>query len=317
MDKIDLGEIQIIDPRELWTDEARHFTPWLADNAQALSDAIGIPIDVETTEQSIGDFKLDIYGTIEGTDKKVAIENQLDPSDHKHLGQVITYAAGLDASVVIWVTPTVRQEHKDAIEWLNDISSDTVSFFLIRPEVIKIDQSKPAIRFVVEAEPSDFIKTIKEVIGTEEAPRHQYRRQFWQQFLDYLAKNGERWASNRKTTKDSWIYTSGGQTGVKVNVSMSHGTRIRVEITLEHKDSKQNDKWYQTLENKKDILEQALLPETVSWESLEGKKSSRVAVYRDYDKDLALKNKEYQDELFAWLMKNLLIMRRLARKILK
>lgn len=220
MPDLDLGTIKILPARTLWQNEARNFTPWLAENAEALSDAIGVPIEIETTEHLIGKFKLDMYGTIEGTDKKVAIENQLDPSDHKHLGQLVTYAAGLDASVIIWVTPDVREEHRDAVDWLNDISSTGTSFFMVRPEVIQIDESKPAVRFVVEAEPSDFLKTIKEAIGMEESPKNRFRMEFWQAFFDYLSDNGEEWARNRKTTKDTSIYTAGGKTGVGANVSM-------------------------------------------------------------------------------------------------
>jgi len=316
MSNPDLGNIQIVEPRELWKDEARDFTPWLAENAQQLSEAIGIPIEIDSTEKEVGDFNLDIYGTIEGTDKRVAIENQLEYSDHKHLGQLITYSAGLDASLVIWITPNIRQEHKDAVDWLNDISSDEVSFFLVRPEVLRIDSSKPAVRFIVEAQPSDFIKQVKQFIGTEEGPRHRYRRQFWQEFLDYLAENGVDWAKNRKTTKDSWLYSAGGKTGVHANVAMAHGDRIRVEIGLNHENPDVNAKRYQVLLDNKEKLEEALGTKNLSWEPLDNKKASRVAIYHDHNKDRVLNDENYKKELFAWLMKHLMIMRKLAREVL-
>ncbi|MCF8336448.1 MAG: DUF4268 domain-containing protein [Bacteroidales bacterium] len=316
MSNPDLGHIKIIDAHELWKNEARDFTPWLADNAQQLSEAIGIPIEIDSTEKDVGDFNLDIYGTIEGTDKRVAIENQLEYSDHKHLGQIITYAAGLDASVVIWITPNIRQEHKDAVDWLNDISSDEVSFFLVRPEVLRIDQSKPAARFIVEAQPSDFLNKVKQFLGTEEGPRHRYRRQFWQEFLDYLAKNGVDWAKNRKTTKDTWLYSAGGKTGVSANIAMAQNNQIRVEIYLDNPETEINQKRYQILLDNKDKVEEALGTKNLSWEPLGNRKASRVAVYRDHDKERVLNDENYKKELFAWLMKHLMIMRKLAREVL-
>ncbi|MCF8232190.1 MAG: DUF4268 domain-containing protein [Bacteroidales bacterium] len=316
MSNPDLGHIQIVEPRELWEDEARDFTPWLAENAQQLSEAIGIPIEIDSTEKEVGDFNLDIYGTIEGTDKRVAIENQLEYSDHKHLGQLITYSAGLDASVVIWITPNIRQEHKDAIDWLNDISSDEVSFFLVRPEVMRIDSSKPAVRFIVEAQPSDFLNKVKEFIGTEEGPRQRYRRQFWQEFLNYLYENGVDWAKNRKTTKDTWLYSAGGKTGVEANIAMGPGAKIRTEITLSHQDPEVNKQRYQVLIENKERLEEALGTTNLSWEPREDIKVSRVAIYRDHDKERVLNDENYKKELFAWLMKHLMIMRKLAREVL-
>lgn len=316
MSNPDLGNIQIVEPRELWKDEARYFTPWLAENAQQISEAIGIPIEIDSTEKEVGDFNLDIYGTIEGTDKRVAIENQLEYSDHKHLGQLITYSAGLGASVVIWITPNIRQEHKDAVNWLNDISSDEVSFFLVRPEVLRIDNSKPAVRFIVEAQPSDFINQVKQFIGTEEGPRNRYYRQFWQEFLDYLAENDVDWAKNRKTTKDNWLYSAGGKTGVSVNIAMAQSNQTRVEIYLDHPETETNQKRYQKLLDNRDKIEEALDTKNLSWEPLGNRKASRVAIYRDHDKERVRNDENYKRELFAWLMKHLMIMRKLARDMM-
>lgn len=313
----DLGNIRIVEPREVWKNEAYDFTPWLAEHADQLSEAIGIPIEIDCTEKNVGDFNLDIYGTIEGTDKRVAIENQLEYSDHKHLGQLITYSAGLDASVIIWVTPYIRQEHKDAIDWLNDISGNEISFFLIRPEVLSIDSSKPAVRFIVEAEPSDYMKQVKEFLGTEEGPRHRFRRQFWQEFLNHLAANGYSWAKKRKSTTDSWLFFAGGKSGVSVNIAIVKENHIRVEILLEKKETEINEKRYNILLEHKEKLEKALGTKDLSWEPLENKKSSRVAIYREFYKDQALDNEEYKKELFDWLLNNLMKMRELTRYIFK
>jgi hypothetical protein len=162
----------------------------LAQNAEAISQVTGIPIEVEQTEKRVGNFKLDILGKVVNIDKVVVIENQIEESDHKHLGQLITYASGLDAAIIIWITPSIRDEHRSAIEWLNDITSDEVSFFLLKPEVIKIDQSRPAVRFHLESGPSKFIRDLKEVVKTEDAPRHIFRKEFWHELLDYFVRQG-------------------------------------------------------------------------------------------------------------------------------
>lgn len=314
MTKIDLGKIEIVDPRKVWEKEEKDFTPWLAENAEAISEAIGIPISIEQTEKRVGAYELDILGRVEGTDKIVVIENQLVPSDHNHLGQLITYAAGLGASIVIWITPQVREEHRTAVEWLNNISGENISFFLIRPEVIRIDNSKPAARFQLEAGPSAFLEGMREAV--EDAPRHIFRRQFWAELFEYLAENGHPWAKGRRTTRDSWITSSVGRSGVGVNVSMALGSRLRVEIYLNHTLPKQNTEWYEALTNNKSNIETILQGEQISWEPLERAKACRIAVYLPYEKEKAEYSSEYRKTLFAWISKNVKAMREIAQKYL-
>jgi len=316
MTKIDLGKIEIVDPRQVWEKEEKDFTPWLAENAEAISEVIGIPISIEQTEKRVGAYELDILGRVEGTDKIVVIENQLSPSDHNHLGQLITYAAGLGASIVVWITPQVREEHRTAVEWLNNISGENISFFLIRPEVIRIDNSKPAARFQLEAGPSAFVEGIREAVEKEDAPRHIFRRQFWAELFEYLAENGHPWAKGRRTTRDSWITSSVGRSGVGVNVSMAQGSRLRVEIYLNHTLAEQNTEWYEALIRNKSDIETMLQGEQINWEPLEGAKASRVAVYLPYEKEKAENNPEYRKTLFAWVNKNVKSMRDIARKYL-
>lgn len=167
--------------------------------------ALGIQITIDSTEQRVGDYELDIMGHVEENDSVVIIENQLQCTDHSHLGQLITYAAGLDAAIVIWVAPEVRDEHRSAIEWLNTHMVDKISFFLVRPEVFKIDLSKPAVRFQVEASPDEWGRRLKSIVENEEAPRHEFRRKFWEDLLKYLASDGHAWAGGRSTTKYNWI----------------------------------------------------------------------------------------------------------------
>ena len=198
MADLQLGDLKMLDIHDLWKHEERDFTPWLAKNVDQLSELIGVPIVVDNTEQRVGGYELDILGHVEENDAVVIIENQLQATDHGHLGQLITYAAGLDAAIIIWVAPDVRDEHRSAIKWLNDHIDETISFFLVRPEVFRIDSSNPVVRFQLEASPSEFGRRLRSIIETEDSPRFDYRRQFWEGLLQYLGENGHSWAKEAR-----------------------------------------------------------------------------------------------------------------------
>ncbi len=293
-----LGKLKIMNPRDQWKNEEYDFTPWLKENIEYISEAIGIEIEIEEIEKRVGSYELDMFGYISGTDKKVVIENQLEVSDHKHLGQLLTYASGLDASVSIWITPSINDEHKQAIEWLNTISMDDKSFFLIRPELICIDDSKPAVRFYLEAGPSEFGRSIRSVID-KTSPRHQLRRQFWQGLLDHIRGNNRQWAKNRSTTADSWMNFSTGYSNISVGVSMAMSDRLRVEIGFISSEKQINKDNYFRYENRQDLFDKHFGSE-VSFEFLETKKMSRIAVYKDYDKSQLLENEAYTNSLYIW-----------------
>lgn len=312
MSRIELGEIEIVHPREIWEHEERNFTPWIANNIQKISDVIGVPIIVEQTEQKIGNYELDIYGRVEGKDSIVIIENQLTVTDHMHLGQLIAYAGGSQASIIIWIAVDIRDEHRTAIEWLNRIAGDNASFFLIRPEVIRIENSKPAVRFQLEIGPSDFERRVREIVEKVEGPRHEFRLKFWEDLFKYLESNGHKWARNRRTTKDSWISSGIGKSGVNVNVSMAQGSRIRVEIYFPDDEDKV---LFNTMHNNKAEIESRFMNDTIQWEKLEAAKASRIAVYRDYDKTQCSVDSQERIDLFKWISDNLFRLREIAQDI--
>ena len=225
MSKVTLGTLEIVSPKTVWKNEERDFTPWVAENISHISTAIGVSVVVEQTEKKVGIYELDIFGRVDGTDKPVIIENQLGETDHKHLGQLITYASGLEAAIVIWIASEVTDEHKAAVEWLNRMANENVSFFLLRPEVVKIGDSLPAARFHLVVGPSEFSRMIKEVVENDDAPRHAFRRSFWSGLIATMVSSGCSWAAGKRTGKESWIGFSIGKGGVGVNVSMAMGSR--------------------------------------------------------------------------------------------
>jgi len=312
MSIIELGEIEVLSLREIWKHEEKDFTPWIAENISKVSELIGVPIVIEQTEQKVGNYELDIYGKVEGKDSVVIIENQLNPTDHVHLGQLLTYAGGLEASIVIWIASEVRDEHRSAIEWLNRISTDKASFFLLRPEVIRIGDSKPAVRFHLEVGPSDFERRFRESVETGDGPRHEFRLKFWEDLLSFLEHQGHKWAKNRRSTKDSWISSGVGKAGVNVNVSMAQGSRIRVEIYLSNDEDK---KQFDALAMNREKIEDIFKSEELSWERLETAKSSRLAVYRSYDKSKCASDTDERSELYKWISVRLFELRAIAEKI--
>lgn len=118
-----IGKIKKIDPREIWKHEAKHFTPWLAKNIDYLSDVLNMDISVQTVEGNVGPYFVDIYGE-DSSGNKIIIENQLEKSDHTHLGQILTYLVNLDANIAIWITTNPSEEHQQVIEWLNETTQN-------------------------------------------------------------------------------------------------------------------------------------------------------------------------------------------------
>ncbi len=143
----ELGKLERVEPRTIWPNEANDFTPWLADNLDLLGEELGLDLEFDETESSVGDFSVDITAKVSGRNAVVIIENQLAATDHTHLGQLLTYASGKDADIVIWISPEFRDEHRQAIDWLNRRTDDSLEFYGVAINVKKIGKSLPAPKF--------------------------------------------------------------------------------------------------------------------------------------------------------------------------
>ena len=183
-------ELEPQDVREYWADEARDFTPWLADairdeEASHLEDVLGLDLSVTAIEKSVGRYNVDILAQVIDDKRNVIIENQLGQSDHDHLGKAIAYAAGVDAAIIVWIAPRFNDEHRDAIQWLNESSRKGVDFFAIRLEVWRIGDSDPAIRFNAVEAPSEW-KALATRSEENISDRDQLREEFWTELRDRI-----------------------------------------------------------------------------------------------------------------------------------
>ena len=286
---------EIKDLRTVWPHEALDFTPWLSqdDNITLLADSIGIDITVDETESSVGDFNVDIFASETGTDRKIIIENQLEDTNHDHLGKLITYASGKSADIVIWVVKHAREEHKAAIEWLNNHTDDSVGFFLCEIKLYRIGNSEPAVKFEVIEKPNDWTKEIKKSESINET--QQLRYDYWVAFEDYAFKNPT-FAKNfkkRKPSKNHWLNFSIGSSACHIAVSQ---IKQRNELDVELYISDDTELYNSLYENKTDIELTSGL--SFDWRKLPDRKASRIVL----EKSVQLENKNAWGSQFEWLI---------------
>lgn len=201
-----IGKLVEVDIRDLWKHEQYNFSNWLAkeDNIEYLNEILGLTLTNIDKEVYVGPYRCDIVANDETTNIKVIIENQLEPTNHDHLGKIITYAAGLDAKVIVWIVKEAKEEHRAAIEWLNSYSTNDINFFLIELHAYKIGDSLPAPKFEVVEQPNNFVKRSKSTNKADDINKSQSERiQFWEEFNNVVVKRGKPF-NTRKATTDHW-----------------------------------------------------------------------------------------------------------------
>ena len=271
-----LGKLQEIDIKKVWQHEQYDFSKWLAseENIQELGDTLGLSLTDVETEKFVGKYRCDILCKDEITGKVVLIENQLEPTDHDHLGKIITYASGLDASVVVWIVASARQEHASAIEWLNKHTDDDLSFFLIEVHAYKIGDSEPAPQFKIIEQPNDFVKSVKAISQSSElSDSERSRLEFWTQLNEVLEERGKPF-NKRKPTTDHWYSIAMGSSECQISIDLvnkEHKIRVGVWVT-DNKDL--FDKFYAN----KDQIE-ATCGFKLKWNRLDNKKASLACTY--------------------------------------
>ncbi|WP_346855405.1 DUF4268 domain-containing protein [uncultured Draconibacterium sp.] len=291
----ELGTLQKIDLRKVWTHEAHDFTQWLAEeeHIKLLVDELDIEIENIKPEASTGRYNVDIVADEVDTGKKVIIENQLEYTDHKHLGQLLTYASGWDASIIIWIVKDYREEHKQAIDWFNRHMPETISFFLVQIELWQIGTSKVAPKFNIVAQPNDWAKTVKVSGGQNLVSELKLQQQeFWTQFKEYANNNNTSLSLNGKAKPQHWYNINIGTSRAYITlVFHSKNNLVGSEVYIP-----KDDLLFQQLYAKKDKIEQ-LLGFDLDWQELPEKTASRIRAFKSCDPT----NMEEWQEQFEWL----------------
>ena len=271
-----LGKIKEVDIRSVWAHEQYDFSKWLAEdeNIRALGEELNLSLTDVDTEQFVGSYRCDIICKDELTGKSVLIENQLEQTNHDHLGKIITYASGLDASVVVWIVANARDEHASAIEWLNKHTDDDVSFFLVEVHAYTIGDSVPAPMFKIIEQPNDFAKTVKAIAHKGELNETQTNRiQFWNQFNDIIDQRGKPF-NKRKATSDHWYSVAVGSSQCHISIDLVNKEhRIRVGMWIDD-----NKEMYDAFLVHRDEIEEAA-GRQYEWDRLEGKKAAIICTY--------------------------------------
>lgn len=281
-----LGRLERIDDLRgaVWSTEDRHFTPWLAqdENISLLGDAIGISLEVEAQEQAVGPFRADILCRDIADDSWVLIENQLERTDHTHLGQLMTYASGLKAVTIVWIAKKFTEEHRSSLDWLNEITDDSFNFFGLEIELWKIGESSIAPKFNIISKPNDWSRSVVAASKSTHLTEDKLtQRDYWLSFIEYLAKKN----SDFKTTKaqpNNWINIAlSGKSGIHLCAIASmfntetnswSGGENRAELYITGASPKS---YFNQLYEKKDEIEAVVGNECV-WQNIEEKKSCKV-----------------------------------------
>jgi len=293
---MELGYLNKIENlRKVWRNEAIDFTPWLAeeDNMNILADTIGVEISEMDTEVQVGGFNADIIAKETETDRVIVIENQLEDTDHDHLGKIITYASGTDANIIIWIVKNAREEHKKAIEWLNENIDESIDFFLIQIELWQIGDSNPAPRFNILQRPNTWVKEIRKT-SKEMSDTMIFKLNYWTAFSEYVFEDQDfsRLFNKRKPNTDHWYDLGAGSS--EFHFSFLLNTKRNV-ITVSCYINN-NKELYNYFYSHKEKVENIIGAE-LDWRELPDKKSSRILIEKSVD----LKNEDRWIEQFDWM----------------
>jgi len=300
--KPQLSNLVRVPLREAWRREANDFTPWLAEtaNLNTLSDALGLgELELVAMEHWVGDFKLDILCT-DGADQ-VIIENQLEKTNHSHLGQIITYAAGIGAKKVIWVAESFRPEHVAALEFLNQNTTEELNFFAVEVELWRIGDSPFAPKFEVVVRPNQWVKAGREQarVASSATPTKQLQLKFWNALVEVIAQRSPA-IRPQKPRAQHWQQISLGRSGFLLSGTASQReSRLGVEIYLMGEGAKER---YRQLEVRRSEIE-AGLGFPLEWQELPDALACRIVRYRA---DCPLEDESQWPEYIDWMVKHII-----------
>ncbi len=268
---MNIGRLTRVDLRELWRHEAHDFTTWLSENLDLLGETLGLQLSLLEREAAAGPFSADILAD-DGRDNLVVIENQLEATDHDHLGKLITYMSNLDAKTAVWIVKEPRPEHEKAVHWLNEMLPADMAIYLLRIEAYRIGDSPAAPLFTIIAGPSPQARQAGEQ-KKELAERHVLRLEFWQQLLE-RAKSKTPLHARISPSTDNWINASAGKSGL----SYSYVIRMndaQIEFYIDRGETEENKRIFDALHDRKEAIE-AAFGGPLEWQRLDDRRASRI-----------------------------------------
>ena len=297
-----LATLKKVDLREVFGPET-DFTKWLAqqENLNLLSEEIGVDIKLIQTEANVGNFNVDILAEEEISGRKIIIENQLEDTNHDHLGKLITYASGYDAEIIIWIVRDYKEEHKKAIDWLNEHTDENINFFLIKIELWQIENSNPAPKFEIIISPSEWAKTIKKAASSRELTDTEIQQlDFWEKFRDYVREN-DTLISLRTPQPSDWYNISMGTSEADIVLTInSRENMLGCEIYI-----KENKDLFKFLLERKEEIEKEI-GEIAEW--IDRLRSSKIKIKKEVSNVF---DKNEAENYFIWLYEKTVLFRRI------
>tara|TARA_B100000508_G_scaffold137942_1_gene133262 strand:+ start:2696 stop:3628 length:933 start_codon:yes stop_codon:yes gene_type:complete len=300
---MDIGKIKKVPLREVWEREDKHFSKWLSENIEYLGEVLGLTVNVLSVEEPVGPYRVDVYGEDE-FGGRVIIENQLEKTDHSHLGQILTYMVNLDAKTAIWITSNPVEEHAKVVEWLNETTPHDMYFYLVKVEAVQIEsQSIVAPLFSVVEGPTQERKEIG-VEKKEYAARHHERKKFWSRFLEY-ANSKTDLTKNLSTSTESWIGIGAGSTGLNYNFVVSK-KYARVELYLNKGTQEENKKVFDYFAEDKEAIEEKF-GDKLTWERMDENVTCRIKWQLD---DVSVSNEDDWPKMNEFMVDGMLRMKK-------
>lgn len=296
---IELGRLVPVDPRTVWPHEAHNFTPWLLEHPDRLAEALGIDLELEAAEHAVGGYSLDLVGRDTTNDTVLIVENQLETTDHSHLGQVLTYAAGTAASTIVWIATAFREEHRQALDWLNENTGEDVHFFGVELQVVKIDDSPPAPLLNLVVRPNDWQKEVRAATQRSAVTgKGALYAQFWPKLLDRVHAEHPDWTRSRRAGPKNWIGMKSPLRGTIISPGFARGERLIHELYIDTGDAERNLEIFEQLRGQREQFE-AAYGRPVEWEELPQRQACRVAEYRE---NSAVADEAQHAEFVDWFL---------------
>ncbi len=292
-----LGQLEAVAVRDCWNDEARDFTPWLADHIALLGEAIGLELKVEELESKVGDFRADIVCKNMEDDNLVIVENQLEKTNHDHLGKLLTYAAGKNAKVIVWVARRFKDEHRAALDWLNENTSEDLYCFGIQIELWKIGNSVPAPKFHVVSTPNDWKKIVRRT--GEMSDMEKLRFKFWTEFRDVVDENRGKAKPTGRAHQRDWMAFSVGQIGFHLTANI-HIPNRQIEVRLIMGGQKAEAHHHLLFQQKSEVEKEVGQP--LEWDARPNHRNKYIILWL---KDCDLENEKQWSKHHLWLHEHL------------